>query len=88
MDVLARETRQHELTTLVVLHDLNMALQRSDEVLLIHEGNLVAHGAPAVVITPGVLADVYQVKARVETGSQGFPHILIDSLLPRETTGK
>ncbi|MGS1118216.1 ABC transporter ATP-binding protein [Castellaniella sp. UC4442_H9] len=88
MDVLARETRQHELTTLVVLHDLNMALQRSDEVLLIHEGNLVAHGAPAVVITPGVLADVYQIKARVETGSQGFPHILIDSLLPRETTGK
>lgn len=84
MDLLARETREHGLTTLIVLHDLNVALQRSDEALLIREGTLVGHGHPAEVITADSLARVYQVAARVETCSRGMAHILIDGLCKAE----
>jgi iron complex transport system ATP-binding protein len=81
MDLLTQETRAHGLTTLIVLHDLNMALQRSDEALLIRAGELVTHGAPTDVITARTLADVYQVRARVESCSHGLSHVLIDGLL-------
>jgi len=80
MDLLAQETREHGLTTLIVLHDLNIALQRSDEALLIRDGELAGHGTPREVITPDSLAEVYQVSARVETCSRGLSHILIDGL--------
>lgn len=82
MDLLTQETRTHALTTLIVLHDLNTALQRSDEVLMIRAGELAGHGDPAQVITPHTLAEVYQVAARVETCSHGLHHVLIDGLLP------
>ncbi|MGB6242949.1 MAG: ABC transporter ATP-binding protein [Castellaniella sp.] len=80
MDLLRQETQEHGLTTLIVLHDLNIALQRSDDALLIQAGELVGHGSPETVITPDALAQVYQVEARVETCSRGLRHILIDGL--------
>jgi len=80
MDLLTQETRDHGLTTLIVLHDLNIALQRSDEALLIRAGELAGHGRPDEVITAESLAQVYEVSARVETCSRGLAHILIDGL--------
>ncbi|CAM5221014.1 Iron complex transport system ATP-binding protein OS=Castellaniella defragrans OX=75697 GN=HNR28_002106 PE=4 SV=1 [Castellaniella defragrans] len=80
MDLLTQETRTHGLITLIVLHDLNIALQRSDEALLIQAGRLVGQGRPTDVITAQTLADVYQVNARVEACSRGQPHVLIDGL--------
>lgn len=80
MDLLTQETREHGLTTLIVLHDLNIALQRSDEALLIRAGELVGQGRPDEVITADSLAQVYEVSARVETCSRGLAHILIDGL--------
>ncbi len=59
---------------------LNIALQRSDEALLIREGELVGHGRPDQVVTAESLADVYHVDARVETCSRGLSHVLIDGL--------
>lgn len=80
MNLLRRETREHDLITLIVLHDLNIALQRSDEAMLIQAGQLVGHGLPAGVITAESLARVYQVSARIETCSRGLAHVLIDGL--------
>ncbi|TAN28034.1 MAG: ABC transporter ATP-binding protein [Castellaniella sp.] len=88
MDLLARETRDQDLVTLIVLHDLDMALQHSDEALLIQDGALAACGAPTAVITPQTLADVYQVKARVETAPPGPPHVLVDGLCVPETSDR
>ncbi|MBV2180721.1 MAG: ABC transporter ATP-binding protein [Castellaniella sp.] len=80
MNLLRQETQEHDLITLIVLHDLNVALQRSDDALLIQAGKLVGHGTPDQVITAQSLAQVYQVDARVETCSRGLAHVLIDGL--------
>ncbi|CAM5783536.1 ABC transporter ATP-binding protein [Castellaniella caeni] len=80
MDLLRHETQAQGLTTMIVLHDLNMALQHSDDTLLIRAGELVGHGSPETVITTQSLAQVYQVNARVETCSRGLRHVLIDGL--------
>ena len=52
------------LTIVMVLHDINQAIQYSDHIILMKEGQIVAEGVPKEVITPEVIQDVYGVKAR------------------------
>ncbi|MGO4402433.1 ABC transporter ATP-binding protein [Achromobacter sp. PAB15] len=80
MDVLRRQTRQHRLITLVVLHDLNIALRHADHALLLHRGAIQAQGLPADVVTPHSLREVYRVQARVERCPQGQAQVHVDGL--------
>lgn len=43
-----------------VLHDINMAAQFSDAILLMHEGRVEAFGPPATVLQPSLLKQVYR----------------------------
>lgn len=45
-------------------HDLNHSLQRADCVWLMHQGEVVAQGTPAAVLTPAQLAPLYQIAFR------------------------
>lgn len=54
------------ITIVTSLHDLNLASRVCDEVLLLHEGRLVAHGAPETVLTPGNIEQAYSVQVRLE----------------------
>lgn len=80
MDVLRRQTSQHRLITLVVLHDLNIALRHADHALLLHGGAIEAEGLPAQVVTPASLRRVYRVRARVERCPQGQAQVHVDGL--------
>ncbi|MDQ1083957.1 MULTISPECIES: ABC transporter ATP-binding protein [Microbacterium] len=53
------------VTSVIALHDLNLAATYCDTVLVLREGAVVAAGAPADVLTPALIADVYGVRARV-----------------------
>ncbi|AVJ28263.1 ABC transporter ATP-binding protein [Achromobacter spanius] len=83
MDVLRRQTRMHRLITLVVLHDLNIALRHADHALLLHAGEIEAEGLPGDVVTPDTLRRVYRVRARVEHCPQGQAQIHVDGLADR-----
>jgi len=80
MDLLGQETHEHGLITLIVLHDLNVALRHSDYAVLIKQGELLGEGAPGQVITPAALAEGYGVEARIEPCSKGILQVLIDGL--------
>ena len=80
MDLLRQETHEHQLTTLIVLHDLNIALRHSDYAILIANGQLQAEGLPQHVITSNTLAQAYGVNARIEPCSQGIHQVVIDGL--------
>jgi iron complex transport system ATP-binding protein len=56
-------------TLVVVLHDLNMAAQYCDELVLIDQGSVAARGTPAEVLDPGLILEVF--KARVSVHRQG-----------------
>ncbi|WP_265521194.1 ABC transporter ATP-binding protein [Oerskovia flava] len=49
------------LTTVVVLHELNLAARYCDTLVLLDHGEVVATGTPAEVLTPAVLEPVYRV---------------------------
>lgn len=54
---------QYGLTIVMVLHDINQAIQYSDEIILMKSGKIIAEGAPRDVITPQVIKEVYGVNA-------------------------
>ncbi len=81
MELIARETKKRNMITVVVVHDINIALRHGEYVLMLKNGELVANGLPTEVITPEILADVYRVSARIERCSRGHPQVLIDGML-------
>nr|WP_277605968.1 ABC transporter ATP-binding protein [Glycomyces sp. L485] len=54
------------VTTVVALHDLNLAAMFCDALLVLKDGRAVAAGAPADVLTPELIALVYDVDATVD----------------------
>lgn len=80
MDLVRRETRQRNIVTVVVVHDINIALRHADHALMLKDGNLLADGEPSQVITPETLAQVYGVRGRIEHCSRGMPQVMIDGL--------
>ncbi|MEU5991491.1 ABC transporter ATP-binding protein [Spirillospora sp. NPDC047418] len=72
---------QHELltmirglgiTTVIVLHDINLAARYCDDVLVLQQGEVVADGPCADVLTPGLLEGVYGVGVERLDTSRGL----------------
>ena len=59
------------LTVVTTLHDLNLAGQYADEVLLLAGGRAVAHGPAAEVLTEPAIAAHYGAEVRVTTDADG-----------------
>ncbi|MGW1077314.1 ABC transporter ATP-binding protein [Streptomyces sp. NPDC002537] len=71
--------RAQRRTTLLSLHDLNAAASLCDRLHVLHEGSLVASGAPREVLTPELLAEVFGVRAAiVDHPLTGDPLIAFD----------
>jgi iron complex transport system ATP-binding protein len=62
---------------LTILHDLNLAMQYADRVVLLRGGHLLKSGTPGAVLTPELIAQGFGVKARVvQPPGEAHPHIL------------
>jgi len=70
LDLLAL-VRRLPLTTVVALHDLNLAALFCDRLVVLRGGRLVAAGCPAEVLTPALIAAVYEVAAEVLPDAAG-----------------
>ncbi|QWT41646.1 ABC transporter ATP-binding protein [Dickeya dadantii] len=85
MDLVRQETRKRNIVTVVVVHDINIALRHGDHVLMLKDGKLIADGEPAEVISEESLAQVYGVRGRIERCSRGIPQVMIDGLVAEPT---
>lgn len=61
----ARNLSRQGHLVLAVLHDLNLAAQYADRLLLLHAGALLAHGTPTEVLTPETLYRAYGIHCQV-----------------------
>lgn len=52
-------------TVLAAIHDLNLALAFFDQVIVLHDGGVLAQGRPVEVLTPDVVAQAFGVDATV-----------------------
>jgi iron complex transport system ATP-binding protein len=55
----------HGCGVLAVLHDINLAAQYADRVVLLRQGRVLAEGAPAPVLTPAALRECFNVEATI-----------------------
>jgi len=62
------------VTSVVALHDLNLAAMYCDQLAVLKQGRVVASGTPATVLTEELIADVYGVRATI-TCPDDRPHI-------------
>ncbi len=76
--LLLRLSRRESKTILTATHDLNLASQFADRILLIRAGTIVASGTPAETLRPDILKDVYE----VDVAHGQFPETLDGTARP------
>jgi iron complex transport system ATP-binding protein len=59
MDLIKRLNREADLTVILVLHDLNLAGEYCNQLVLMKEGHMYTMGMPADVLTYQIIEDVY-----------------------------
>jgi iron complex transport system ATP-binding protein len=73
----ARQLTRRGFGVVAVLHDLNLAAQYADQVLLLHRGRAVASGPPAQVFTPEYIHLAFGIEVELLTHpSLGHPLIV------------
>ena len=63
-------------TVITAIHDLNLASMYADRLLLLKEGISVACGPPEVVLTPNLLAEVYDIPFEALSHPDGYPWVM------------
>lgn len=71
MEIVLRMTKSRGLTTLVILHDLNIAARFADRVLVMRKGRVVCCGQPDDVIELEMVASVFGVQAALSSAPDG-----------------
>jgi iron complex transport system ATP-binding protein len=65
LSLIVRLVREQALAALAIFHDLNLAAQYCDELVLLNLGRIVAQGMPDQVLTPELLQQVYRAEVVV-----------------------
>lgn len=64
---LVKQLREdHGLTIVMVLHDINQAIQYSDTIIAMKDGKIVAEGNPKEIVTKQLIHEVYGVQVVVK----------------------
>lgn len=66
LELIKRLCKEHKLTIVMVLHDINQAIQYSDTVIAMKEGKVIKKGAPKTIMTKQLIHDVYGVHVAVK----------------------
>jgi iron complex transport system ATP-binding protein len=76
-DLIKRLNSERNLTVVIVSHDLNMASEYCDRLVLMKDGQVYKDGSPKEVITETNIREVYEVNAVVSDNVvTGAPHIV------------
>jgi iron complex transport system ATP-binding protein len=77
LDLVRYLNREHGITVVMVLHDLNQAARYAGRIVVVNDGGVYCHGAPHEVLTPATLRSVFAVEARVLPGPDGVELVIV-----------
>lgn len=66
LDLLKKLNHENELTVVLILHDLNLASEYCEKLILLNEGNIKTYGTPSTVLTYQNIEEVYSTTVVVE----------------------
>ncbi|HET8706755.1 MAG TPA: ATP-binding cassette domain-containing protein, partial [Pseudomonadales bacterium] len=73
-----RQMAQRNVGVVMILHDINLAMQYADDIIVLEKGKIVANGAPACVVTVELLRQVFRVNASLLRDEQGAMFVKVD----------
>lgn len=80
LDLLKKLNRKHNLTIVMVLHDLNLAGEYCNRIVLLNEGRVFKEGSPDQVLTYQNIEAVYNTVVVVNKNPiNGKPHVMLVS---------
>lgn len=65
LELVRRLNREDGRTVVIVLHDLNQACRFADHLVALRDGAVIAAGSPAEIITEELVAEVFDLEARI-----------------------
>lgn len=77
LDRLRRLAEENRYTVVVVTHELNLAAEFADQVVLLHRGKCLRVGSPAEVYGRELLEQVFEAPLEVQTGPEGRPRVVV-----------
>lgn len=72
---LLKQKSMQKFCVVAILHDINLAIQYADLVILMKNGEVIATGCPNEIISSDIMKDVFSINGKLETltdGSQRF----------------
>lgn len=82
LDVVRKLSKEKNLTIIAILHDLNLASEYCERLILLKEGKIFKAGTPQEVLTYQNIEDVYKTVVVVDKSPISFrPHVF---LVPKE----
>lgn len=79
MNMVANQCKDKDITAVTVLHDLNLAFEYSDHVVLLNDGSIFMEGEPEEVLTAENIRKVYGIDISItHNPATGKPHIIPD----------
>lgn len=89
LDLIRRINRENKITVLIILHDLNLAGEYCDRLMLMHAGYIHTVGRPQEVLTYQNIEEVYQTVVVVENNPISLkPYIVLVSEEEKEKRRK
>jgi iron complex transport system ATP-binding protein len=76
MDKLKQYTKKYQAKTLIVLHDLNLAIRYADTLYLVKNGSVRACGLPENVISVAMIEEVWGIKTKIIKDEDGTSYII------------
>jgi iron complex transport system ATP-binding protein len=77
LDALRRLAAENRYTVVVVTHELNLAAEYADQVILMQRGRCLRVGPPASIYQRELLEQVFQASLTVELGASGRPRVTV-----------
>jgi iron complex transport system ATP-binding protein len=76
MELMKKKTSEDAKTVVAVLHDLNLASQYCDRIVMLKNGAVYCAGTPGTVLTEEVLDAVYGIRAVIQRDEYGNPFVV------------
>ena len=81
MGLAKKYTKEQDVVTIFVVHDLMLASRYGEDLLVLHDGSVYAYDKAEKILTPELIAKVYVVDSRVIDLPEGYQIVL--PLAPR-----
>ncbi len=75
-DVVSEVVKNHNVSAIMVLHDLNLASQYSNQLVLMQEGKIIIQGSVETVLTQQQVSNVYGYPVSIIQHPNGWPMVV------------